>query len=516
LLQKFSGCDQVELWFREDEKYHCCQLSESAAHKFQVYGTETENGTILPVLKNSVLNGLRLNVIRNEFNQDFAGFSPLGSFLSGELADDIIVPVNQDQSAAGKKFQSLALIPLLFGDERIGFLQLMSYRLYYFTAKEMHLYEDVGQILGIALINQRAQAALRERVKELSCLYSIAQIAEQDRLSPDKIVQKIVELIPPAWQYPDITRGRIVLDGKEYSNPGYTDDRQKQTADIRIHGRMRGSVDVTYLEEKPEINEGPFLEEERKLIDTIAKQVGMIIEKRESEKDRSELQEQLRHADRLATIGQLAAGVAHELNEPLGNILGFAQLAVKSSDLPDQARQDIEKIIGASLNSREIIKKLMLFARQVPPHKTRVNLNQVVQDGLYFFEARCAGAGIELIKQLTGGLPDITGDQAQLNQVLVNLVVNSIQAMPDGGKLVIKTGYNPEHVSLVVEDSGTGMPDEVLSKIFIPFFTTKEVNEGTGLGLAVVHGIVTSHKGSIKVKSKVGEGSRFEVQFALT
>jgi hypothetical protein len=282
LLKNFSGCDQVELWFREDEKYHCCQLCGSEAHKFHVYGTETDDGAVLPVLKNSALNSLRLNVIRNEFNQDYTSFGPLGSFLSGELGDEIIVPINQDRSPTGKKFQSMALIPLLFGDERIGFLQLMSFRLHHFTAKEMHLYEDVGQILGIALINQRAQAALRERVKELSCLYSMAQLAEQDQFLPDKIIQKIVELIPPAWQYPDITRGRIILDAKEYATPGYKDDCQKQTADIKINGKIRGSVEVIYLEEKPEINEGPFLEEERKLIDTIAKQVGMIIEKRET------------------------------------------------------------------------------------------------------------------------------------------------------------------------------------------------------------------------------------------
>jgi signal transduction histidine kinase len=363
--------------------------------------------------------------------------------------------------------------------------------------------------------SQHLQAALMERVKELSCLYSIAQISEQHNYSLDEILQKIVEIIPPAWQYPEITEGRILLDEKIYSTPGFKEKKQKQTANIVVSGESRGIIEVIYAKKKPEISEGPFLEEERKLIDTIAKQIARIVERRESERDRLELQEQLRHADRLATIGQLAAGVAHELNEPLGNILGYAQLTKKCPDLPNQAIEDIEKIIKSSLHAREIIKKLMLFARQLPPHKTKVNLNQVVEEGLQFFEERCVKAGIELIRKTSPDISSITADQSQLNQVLVNLVVNSIQAMPNGGKLMINTISKSDYVSLVVEDTGDGMAEEVQSKIFMPFFTTKEVNEGTGLGLAVVHGIVTSHKGKIKVESEAAKGTRFEIQFPI-
>ena len=142
-------------------------------------------------------------------------------------------------------------------------------------------------------------------------------------------------------------------------------------------------------------------------------------------------------------------------------------------------------------------------------------MNIVVEEGLFFFEERCAKAGIEITRKLSPDLPDIVGDQSQLNQVLVNMVVNSIQAMPHGGKLTIKTITATKYVSLIVEDSGVGMTEEVLNKIFIPFFTTKEVNEGTGLGLAVVHGIVSSHKGKIKVDSTPNQGTRLEIQFKI-
>jgi signal transduction histidine kinase len=222
------------------------------------------------------------------------------------------------------------------------------------------------------------------------------------------------------------------------------------------------------------------------------------------------------HADRLATIGQLAAGVAHELNEPLSNILGFSQLIKKCPGLPDQAQQDIEKTIIASLHAREIVKKLMLFARRMPPHKIQVNLNQLVEEGLYFLESRCTKEGIELVQALSPDLPEIIADPAQLTQVLVNLTVNAVQAMPQGGKLTVSTYVKEGYISLVVEDNGTGMSEEVKKNIFIPFFTTKDVHQGTGLGLPVVHGIVSSHGGSIKVESQLGSGSRFEVKLPLT
>ena len=221
------------------------------------------------------------------------------------------------------------------------------------------------------------------------------------------------------------------------------------------------------------------------------------------------------HADRLATVGQLAAGIAHELNEPLANVLGFAQLAQKCPGLPQQVSHDLERIVNIALYAREIIRKLLLYARQVPSRRTRVDLNLVVEDGLYFLQSRCAKAGIELARSLSPDLPGIVGDPAQLKQVLVNLVVNAMQAMPEGGKLKVETRAANAQVWFNVEDTGIGMSEELTKQIFVPFFTTKEVGQGTGLGLPVVHGIVTSHGGSIKLESRAGHGTRFEVQLPV-
>jgi len=360
------------------------------------------------------------------------------------------------------------------------------------------------------------EVALRERVKELTCLYGISLLAQRRDASLDEILTDVVKLLPPAWQYPDHACARIAIDERSWQTDGFRETGWKQSAEIIIAGQKRGLVCVAYSPDAPvESPESPFLREEQHLIEAVARQVGLIVERREAERRQAQLQEQLRHADRLATIGQLSAGVAHELNEPLGNILGFAELVEKEPALPEQARRDVRKIKGAALHAREVIRKLMMFARPAPPRKERINLNRVVTDGLYLLESRCAKSGIDLVMSLAPDLPEIVADAGQVNQVLVNLAVNAIQAMPRGGRLTVRTLKEAGYVVLSVEDTGIGMTPDVRRQLFIPFFTTKDVSEGTGLGLSVVHGIVTAHGGSIRVESAVGKGSRFDVRLPV-
>ncbi|MCG3118037.1 MAG: Adaptive-response sensory-kinase SasA [bacterium] len=360
-----------------------------------------------------------------------------------------------------------------------------------------------------------AEFGLRERVKELTCLYGIMEAAVRPGTALEELLNNIVNLLPPAMQHPEIAVGRLNLDQHSYTTKNFRESPLQLAADIIVSGRRRGNVEVAYLEEKPGIESGIFLKEEQSLIAAVANHVALIVERRQAESDRSRLQHQLQHADRLATIGQLAAGVAHELNEPLANILGFAQLAKKSPGLAAQTEQDIAKIVASALHAREVIRKLLTFARQMPPTKTQIQLNKVVEDGLYFLESRCIKQGVRLICRLSPDLPDITADATQLQQVLVNLMVNALHAMPNGGRLTVTTLAGDSHVLLGVEDTGIGMTEEVKSKLFTPFFTTKDVGQGTGLGLAVVHGIVTSHGGAIHVESETGQGTRFEIKLPL-
>lgn len=514
ILADFSGCDSVEIQLMEARNRFTSEVKRGDMEFFR-FETEplarTEEGVLRP---RSTAASAMERLCDRMLNSHTGPTSSTRrrSFWIGDPNCGLEAP---DLAAIGGESPLLAIIPLELGADRIGLLHLKSNAAGFFTYKDIQFYEGIGQILGIALAHRRSHGLLRERVKELTCLYGIARVAAQSELSLEEILQRIVELLPPAWLYPEYASARIVVAGNAYVSPDFREGVQKQSAEIIARGQPRGVVEVGYAQKMPERDEGPFLKEERSLIDTIAHEVAIVIERRGAEEEKARLQDQLRHADRLATIGQLAAGVAHELNEPLGSILGFAQLAAKCHGLPDQARKDIDKIAAASLHAREVIRKLMLFARQAPSARSRIDLNSIVEEGITFFESRCSSSGIELQRCLQPDLPEIAADPAQMTQVLVNLVVNAIQAMPRGGKLRIQTLGSADWVSLIVEDTGVGMSREVLSKIFIPFFTTKDVNEGTGLGLPVIHGIITSHGGTVAVDSAEGRGSRFDIRLPI-
>ncbi len=353
--------------------------------------------------------------------------------------------------------------------------------------------------------------ALNERVKELSCLQRIARIAVKPNVPLPSILQQVVRMLPPAWQYPRFAFARIRLDGHAHETPGFQESRWRQAAPIVVFGARRGSVEMFYAPSSPAPGKRPFLKEEQDLIDAVARQVALVVEQRQAQEDKSRLNHQLLHADRLASIGMLAAGAAHELNEPIGNILGFVQLVQKCPGLPPSAVRDLQKIESASLQARDIIRNLLVFARQTTPAKTRVDLNRIVMESLLFLEARCARQGIELVRRLSPRLPEIKADPAQLNQVLVNLVLNALQAIGGPGRITVQTQCRGKAILLAVEDTGCGMTEGVIAQAFMPFFTTKDVGQGTGLGLPVVHGIVSSHGGTIRVDSQVGRGTRFEI-----
>ncbi|MBN1576535.1 MAG: hypothetical protein JW913_08285 [Chitinispirillaceae bacterium] len=357
--------------------------------------------------------------------------------------------------------------------------------------------------------------ALHERIKELTCLYSISRISEKNAALPDSVFQDIVEVIPPAWQYPEAAAARIEVDGQSFHSSNFMESHKKLSAPVIAEEKCRGRVEVFYVQRGSGVEGKKFLREELHLIRAIARQIAFIIERRQAEAEKEDLQKQLIHADRLATIGQLAAGVAHELNEPLSSILGFAQLMRKHPELPWKAVEDLDKIIEASLYAREIIKKLLLFARQTPTFKGRVNFNDTVSEALGLFEHRLKKGGIELVRDFSPQLPLIFADGGQLKQVIVNLLVNAIQAMPTGGILKVHTAVEGMHLLCSIADTGKGMTREILDRIFVPFFTTKEVDQGTGLGLPVVHGIVTSHCGTISVKSSPGNGAMFTIRLPV-
>jgi two-component system NtrC family sensor kinase len=384
-----------------------------------------------------------------------------------------------------------------------------------FSNDERVLLEIVGSSIAVTLAHRVTRASLRERVKELGCLFAVAQLAERADRPFEEVLTGIASVLPQAFLYPEIAAARITLDGTSYDSHEGRDEVALMTSDIVVRGERRGSVQIAYCAPRAPMQEGPFLREERRLLDVVARELTGIIERREALDERALLEEQIRHADRLATIGQLAAGVAHELNEPLGAILGFAELLTAQAGLDEETRTDLGKIVTACLHARDIVNKLRLFARQSPPRRGPVNLNEVIHDGLYFTEAQCARQGVSIVRDLDPDLPVVEADTGQMHQVLTNLTVNAMQAMPGGGTLTILTRRREREVAMIVQDTGVGMAPEIVRKMFVPFFTTKPPDQGTGLGLSVVHGIVAAHGGAIEVHSAPGAGATFEVRLPL-
>ena len=493
MLLEPSGCELIEMIL----------ASEIGTFRFRLGETERFRAARDGYSGNTIDSNVEF--LRNSLGSGCSQPTEMGSFFH-----------NDARLEAAPAARSLAIIPMALGLDRHGILVLHSKQTGFFTDERVTSWELLGESLMTAVSFEWAAWSMRERLKELNCLYAIAQTVDQVDVPLQEMLQRIAARIPAGFIYPETCGAEIRVDGLSCSGGDTRPAVSRMLANITVAGKRRGTIEVTYSEQHGAIDEGPFLREERVLLEEVARQVARAVRRKNVEDESNRLQEQLRHSDRLATIGQLAAGVAHELNEPLGAILGFAQLANKTPRLPRQVSQDIDRIVKAALYARDVVKKLMVFGRQTPPQKSLVDLNRLVREGLDFVRPRCQSEGIELQFKLADDLPQITADPNQLHQVLVNLVVNAVQATGSGGTVVISTRTSPGAVHLVVEDNGQGMTEEVLKHVFLPFFTTKEVGQGTGLGLAVVHGIITAHGGTIHVDSTPGRGTRFDVRLPAT
>ena len=526
LLTDFLNCSDIVQLLKVPDKqlqYELMKFSKrSFSYNILSYEELQKSQPVSNTDSSSGRNKIWLEILEDKFDSTLPFFSARGTFRAS--SDEILflkeregtTPVNPAFTSVLSDVKSLAIIPFLFGNERIGLIQIKNMKHDIFAEFGTDEVEEFAQTLGLIILNHYSKAALQERVKELTCLYSMSMISKQIDILLEDILYRIMELIPPAWQYPEITQSRIILDEFDYSLPEFVAGRNKLSADIVVNGKKRGVLEVVYTEKRDRMDEGPFLKEERKLIDTITNELSIIIKRRETEEEKINLQNQLHHADRLATVGELAAGVAHELNEPMGSIMGFAQLAIKCEELPEQAEKDLQKIVKSSLHAREIIKKLMAFSGATQSEKVITDINHLVEESIYFFKSRCHKEGILLTIFTDTELPLITVDPVQIEQVLTNIIVNAMHVMPQGGKLDIRTGHDDEHVKIIIRDTGSGMSREVSERIFDPFFTTKKAGKGIGLGLSVVKGIIDSHKGHITVASEPGKGTQFEISLPFT
>ncbi len=234
--------------------------------------------------------------------------------------------------------------------------------------------------------------------------------------------------------------------------------------------------------------------------------------------ERKVMQEQLMLTDRLASIGELASGIAHELNNPLTSIIGFSQLLMERNDTAEDVKEDLGLVHSEAQRAAGIVKNLLTFARKHAPIKQLTQINSIIEDVLRLRAYEQKVNNIEVIKHFDSALPEIMVDHFLIRQVFLNLVINAEYFMTEAhkkGALTITTKTADNTVTISFADDGPGISREDLSRIFSPFFTTKEVGKGTGLGLSICHGIVAEHGGNIHAKSQVGKGATFVVELPI-
>lgn len=224
------------------------------------------------------------------------------------------------------------------------------------------------------------------------------------------------------------------------------------------------------------------------------------------------LEDQLLQAEKLSSIGLLAAGIAHEINTPITGISSYTQMLLKEDVESDRRKSILEKIEKQTFRAAEIVNSLLSFSRMSGSEFKAVDINQLITDSLALLDHQLQLNHIKVESDFENALPPIYGNMGKLQQVFVNLFLNARDAMPSGGELAIHTGMNESMVVVDISDTGTGIAKEYLKKIFDPFFTTKSIGKGTGLGLAVTYGIVQEHGGRIFVDSDSGKGTRFTLK----
>ena len=383
---------------------------------------------------------------------------------------------------------------------------------------------------------------LKERVKELNCLLSISRLRDKPGMTISGMLQGIVDLIPPAWQYPAVTCARLVLTELEYRSGNFRETSWKLTRSIVVGDERVGAVEVYYLAEKPLRDQGPFLAEEKNLLDAIGERIQRIIEHERAEERARQHQQQIVQLDKMVALGTLVSGVAHEINNPNNFVMlnapvlreayesimpileeyfeengDFVMGGLQYSDMRNNIPTLFAGILEGARRINSIVQSLKGFARvETSGFREPVDMNSVINSTLVLVGNQIERSTKRFSLELSASLPAIKGNSQQLEQVIINLVQNSCDALPDPQKgIIVSTSHDEGSIVVKVQDEGIGIPADELPHITDPFYTSKRSSGGTGLGLSVSLGIVKDHGGTLAFASAPGEGTTATLTFPV-
>lgn len=354
---------------------------------------------------------------------------------------------------------------------------------------------------------------LKERVKELTCLYKISKIISQSNRIEKKVLKQILFTTKNAWRFNTDATVEIIIENYHLSTSKIIEENIFQTSIITVGNRNAGSIKVYYP--KNQYTQNNFLKDEQNLLDTIAFEIGNYLEKFKNLEKEALLRRSAERIDRLTILGEMTAGIAHELNTPLGNILGFAEL-IKKHNTDPTIDSDISIVINSVIYSREIVKKLMFFSCEIPQDLKLAKIKPILLFALSSLKQNFEKKQIKIDviskdDQITARI-----DSVQITQVLFNLLINAIHASPHKSTIRISIDNDSENILIEIKDQGTGIPENIKKRIFEPFFSTKPISDSCGLGLSVVHGIIKNHNGEILVKDNIPVGTVFTIKLPIT
>ncbi|AXB58248.1 sensor histidine kinase [Flavobacterium fluviale] len=353
---------------------------------------------------------------------------------------------------------------------------------------------------------------LREKIKELTCLYEISKIISKSNSIHIQTLYEIIVSTKNAWCHNSDAVAEIHILDYHLSTSDLIESSIFQSSTIKVRDQKSGCIKVHYPAKK--YTENDFQEDEQRLLDTIAIEVGNYIEKYQTLEKKAELRRTIERMDRLTLLGEMTAGIAHELNTPLGNILGFAEI-IKDQNTDPDIDADISIVINSVIYCREIVKKLMFFSCEMPQKLELQELKPIILFALSFLKSNFQKKGIKSEVSFKNEKITARIDSVQITQVLFNLLINAIYASPEKSTIKIKVDNDDCCLILKIEDEGTGVPENIKEKIFEPFFSTKPVNYGCGLGLSVVHGIIKNHNGEISIQNNIPNGTIFTIKIPL-
>jgi len=361
---------------------------------------------------------------------------------------------------------------------------------------------------------------LTERVKELKCLYGISHLFEDEKLTLDEILQGVINFVPPAWQFPEVTCARIKLKNREFVTANFRETAWKQSQDILVNGKRFGSIEVYYLEEMPPSDEGPFLKEERNLIYVIAERLGHTIGRNIAEKNvkflyhrERELRQKLQQQMRVRV--DFTRKLMHELKTPLTSLIAMSQLL--NDETRGEKYEKLAKYIWESANNlnnrieelHDVIRGETGILRLSPK---QLKIGELLHSLVEETRPQTQQCGMTMELELEEDLPEAYADPERLRQVMLNLINNACKYAREGGKITIRGTRLEQAIQIEVKDYGPGIPSEIQATLFEPGYQVayhEERTGGLGIGLALCKTLVELHGGRIWAKSRAGKGSSF-------